>query len=292
MSRYRFIAAEQAHHPVALLCRVLGVSRSGYYAWRGRPASSRAIADRALTETIGQIHAKSRGTYGAPRVHAELALEHRVRCGRTRVARLMRLAGLVGCHRRRTVTTTRRDTTAPPAPDLVGRRFTADLPDILWVADITYLPTSQGFVYRAVVLDVCTRKVVGWAMADHLRAELVVSALEMALWRRDPATGLVHHSDRGTQYTSFAFGQRCHNAGIVPSMGSTGDCYDNALAESFFATLACELIARSRWRTQAEARMAVFDYIEVFYNSQRRHSALGFLSPADFERRCQPQAVA
>jgi putative transposase len=292
VSRYRFIDAEQAHHPVARLCRVLGVSRSGYYAWRTRPLSRRAEADARLAETIGRIHDRSRGTYGAPRVHAELRLEHAIRCGRKRVARLMRRAGLMGCHRRRAQRTTRRDEAAAPAPDLVGRKFAARAADRLWVADITYLPTWQGFLYLAVVLDAFSRKVVGWAMADHLRAELVVDALEMALERRRPAEGVVHHSDRGAQYTSLAFGQRCRRAGIAPSMGSTGDCYDNALAESFFATLECELIRRGRWRTHAEARLAVFEFVEAFYNARRRHSALGYLSPADFERRCLPEAVA
>jgi putative transposase len=292
MSRYRFIDVEQANHAVALLCRVLTVSRSGYYAWRGRPPSRRSTADAGLSTTIGQIHVRSRGTYGAPRIHAELRDDHAVRCGRKRVARLMRQAGLVGCHRRHAQRTTRRDETAAPAADLVHRTFTATAPDQLWVADITYLPTWQGFLYLAVVLDVFSRKVIGWAMADHLRSELVVAALEMALWRRRPASGVVHHSDRGSQYTSLAFGQRCHQAGIVPSMGSTGDCYDNALAESFFATLECELVATSQWRTQAEARTAVFEFLEVFYNVHRRHSALGYLSPADYERRCPLIAVA
>jgi putative transposase len=290
---YRLVAAEEATFPVSRLCRALGVSRSGFYAWRSRPPSSRAVADAALTATIKAVHAGSRGTYGAPRVHAELADAHGVRCGRKRVERLMRREGLAGCHRRRAARTTRRDETAAPAPDLVRRAFAADAPDRLWVADITYLPTWAGFLYLATVLDACTRRVVGWAMADHLRAELVVDALEMALWNRRPGAGLVHHSDRGSQYTSLAFGQRCRRAGVVPSMGSVGDAYDNALAESFFATLECELVARSRWRTHAEARTAVFDFIEAFYNPHRRHSALGYLSPAQFEaRRCPGQTTA
>lgn len=292
MSRFRFIDAEKATYPVARLCRALRVSRAGFYAWRSRPPSCRAVADRALTATICGVHAGSRGTYGAPRVHAELADAHGVRCGRKRVARLMRVAGLAGCHRRRRSRTTRRDQTAAPAPDRVHRAFAVAAPDRLWVADITYLPTWQGFLYLAVVLDACSRRVVGWAMADHLRAELVVAALEMALWNRRPAPGLVHHSDRGSQYTSLAFGQRCQRAGVLPSMGSRGDCYDNALAESFFATLECELVRRTRWRTHAEARTAVFDYLEAFYNPRRRHSALGYLSPVHFEaRRYPPQTT-
>jgi putative transposase len=175
-----------------------------------------------------------------------------------------------------------------PADDLVQRAFTATGPDQLWVADITYLPTWQGFLYLAVVVDAASRGVVGWAMANHLRTELVLDALDMALWNRRPAPGLIHHSDHGCQYTSLAFGRRCRAAGIAQSMGSVGDCYDNALAESFFATLECELIQRERWRTHAEARLAVFDYIEGFYNPRRRHSALGYLSPAEWERRLRP----
>lgn len=289
MSRYRFIAAEKEEHAVVRLCRLLGVSPSGYYAWCKRAPSARAQADARLSATIQQIHVASRATYGAPRVHAELAEAHRIRCGRKRVARLMRGAGLVGVCRRRTVRTTRRDSTAPLADDLVRRAFTAPAPNQLWVADITYLPTWQGFLYLAIVLDAYSRRIVGWAMADHLRAELVVEALDMALWNRRPAPGLIHHSDHGVQYTSLAFGRRCGEAGIARSMGSVGDCFDNALAETFFATLECELVARSRWRTHAEARMAVFDFIEAFYNPRRRHSALAYLSPVEYERRCQSQ---
>jgi putative transposase len=294
VNAYRLIASEEATYPIFLLCRVLRVARSGFYAWRSRPPSRRSVADAGLTATIKAVHAGSRGTYGAPRVHAELVDAHAVRCGRKRVARLMRAAGLAGCHRRRSTRTTRRDEAAAPAPDLVQRAFAADAPDRLWVADITYLPTWSGFLYLAVVLDACSRRVVGWAMADHLRAELVVEALEMALWNRRPSAGVVHHSDRGGQYTSLAFGQRCRRAGVVPSMGSTGDCFDNALAESFFATLECELVARSRWRTHAEARLAVFDFVEGFYNPRRRHSALGYLSPTHYEarRRLEHTAVA
>ena len=285
MSAYRLIAAEEATYPVSLLCRVLGVARSGFYAWRSRPPSGRSVADAALTSTIRAVHAGSRGTYGAPRVHAELTDAHAIRCGRKRVARLMRAAGLVGCHRRRSARTTRRDETAAPAPDLVQRTFAAAAPNALWTADITFLPTWSGFLYLAVVLDAFSRRVVGWAMADHLRAELVVAALEMALRHRRPAPGLIHHSDHGGQYSSLAFGRRCRDAGVVPSMGSVGDAYDNALTESFFATLECELVDRSQWRTHAEARSAVFEYIEGFYNPRRRHSALGYLSPTIFEDR-------
>jgi putative transposase len=285
VSRYRFIAAEEGQHAIARLCRVLQVSRAGYYAWRHRPPSARAQQDAVLTTTIQQIHTISRGTYGVPRIHAELRQEHQVRCGRKRVARLMRTAGLQGVCRRRATRTTRRDPAAVSGADLVQRQFRAAAPNQLWVADITYLPTWQGFVYLAVILDVFSRKVVGWSMAAHLRTELVLNALEMALTQRRPTAGVIHHADHGCQYTSLAFGRRCREAGVRLSLGSSGDCFDNALAESFFASLETELIDRACWRTSAEARLAVFDYIEIFYNSRRRHSALGYLSPAAYERR-------
>jgi putative transposase len=285
VSCYRLIEAEKAHHGVSRLCRVLGVSRAGFYAWQGRGPSARARQDEALTAQIRAIHQRSRGTYGAPRVHAELRLDHSVRVSRKRVARLMRSAGLVGCHRRRRRGLTRRDPQAAPAPDLVGRAFTAQRPDRVWTADITYIPTWSGWLYLAVVLDVFSRRVVGWAMADHLRTELVVDALDMAIWNRRPAAGLVHHSDQGCQYTSLAFGRRLREAGLVASMGSVGDCYDNAVTESFFATLECELLDRTRFATRTQARTAVFDYLEGFYNRIRRHSTLGYLSPTEYERR-------
>ena len=287
---FRFVAREKANYPVRTMCRVLGVSPSGYWAWTRRPASARAQRDRLLTRQIHVIHADSRGTYGVPRVHAELR-DTGFGCSRKRVARLMRTAGLEGVHRRRRTRTTLADRYAPPAPDLVQRTFSAPAPDQLWVADITYLPTWQGFLYLAVIVDAFSRRVVGWSMAGHLRTELILAAIEMAIARRSPPAGLVHHSDRGTQYTSIAFGLRCRRAGISLSMGRRGDAYDNALAESFFATLETELIDRSSWRTRAEARLAVFDYIEAFYNPRRRHSALGQVSPAEFERRYPAESV-
>jgi putative transposase len=289
VSCFRFIAAEQAHHPVARLCRALGVSRSGFYAWRSRPPSAHAVRDAALTGLIRQIHRRSHTTYGAPRVHAELRQAHHQRCARKRVARLMRQAGVEGCHRRRFMRTTKREPMAASAPDRLTRPFHADAPDCVWVADLTFVPLSHRFAYLAVVVDVFSRKVVGWAIADHLRSDLVIAALDLALARRGTVAGVVHHSDHGSQYTGLAFGQRCREASIVPSMGAVGDCYDNALAESFFATLETELIATSRWHTLAEARSAIFTFIETFYNPPRRHSSLGYLSPNAFEKEYERQ---
>jgi putative transposase len=275
-------------YPNATMCRLLGVSASGYYAWQDRPPSARSAADAVLLEHIREAHAQSYGTYGAPRLHAELAAKG-ILVGRKRVARLMRAAGLAGVSRRKGPRTTRRREGARPAPDLVERNFTAERPDQLWVADITYVPTWAGFLYLAVVLDAFSRRVVGWAMATHLRTQLVLDALEMALRQRRPQ-GVIHHSDQGSQYTSIAFGSRCRRAGVRPSMGSVGDCYDNALCESFFATLECELIDRRRFPSQSQARMAVFEFIEGWYNSRRRHSSIGYLSPINYERNQLPPA--
>jgi putative transposase len=275
--------AHQARHPIATMARVLGVSPSGYYAWCTRPASQRATVDARLTDTIRAIHTRSRETYGVPRIYAEL-VETDIHVGRKRIARLMRAAGLAGISRRKGTITTRRDRDARPAPDLVARNFTATAKDQLWVADITYIPTWAGFLYLAVVLDAWSRRIVGWAMATHLRTDLVLAALNMAVTQRRP-THVVHHSDQGCQYTSIAFGLRCREAGVRPSMGSVGDCYDNAMCESFFATLECELLDRRRFETQAVARMAVFDFIEGWYNTDRRHSGLGQVSPLNYERR-------
>ena len=276
------MSAHQAKDPVATLCRVLEVSPSGYYAWRKRPASQRAQADAVLLRQIRTAHETSRGTYGVPRIHAELAAAG-VRVGRKRVARLMQAAGIAGVSRRRWIATTTRSDAARPAPDLVQRQFQAEGPNRLWVADATYIPTWAGFLYLAIVLDVFSRKVVGWAMATHLRTELMLEALEMALGQRRPQA-VIHHSDQGTQYTSIAFGLRCQAAGVRPSMGSVGDAYDNAMAESFFATLECELLDRQRFATPAEAEAVVFEWIEGWYNPHRRHSSLGYRSPNEFER--------
>lgn len=274
--------ANQAEFPVRPMCRVLGLSPSGYYAWRQRAPSRRAVRDQVLLTEIRRIHEGSRRTYGRPRICAELRDEgHGV--GSKRVGRLMRGDGIRGASRRRKWRTTQRDQDARPAPDLVERNFSAEGPDQLWVGDITYVPTATGFLFLAVVLDAWSRRIVGWAMATHLRSELVLQALEMALGQRRPSS-VIHHSDQGTQYTSIAFGLRCKQAGVRPSMGSVGDAYDNAMCESFFATLECELLDRERFRNQAEARMKVFDFIEGWYNPRRRHSALGYRSPIEFER--------
>jgi transposase InsO family protein len=262
-------------------CRVLGVSRSGFYDWRSRRAGVRLLDDAYLEDKIRAAHAASRCTYGAPRVHAELRLGLGLRCGRKRVARLMRTAGLVGVshprkHRRRS---------PAPAPheDLVRRRFVADAPDRLWCTDITEHPTADGKLYCAVVLDVFTRQVVGWSIADHMRAELVVDALEMARWRRKPAPGTVVHSDRGAQYTSWIFGHRLRAAGLLGSMGRVASSVDNTMMESFFSTLQRELLDRRHWLTRRDLANAIFEWIEAWYNPIRRHSGLNYLSPIAFE---------
>jgi len=277
------VRANQAAYPVATMCRLLGVSTSGFYAWRDRAPSARAQLDAQLLVQIREVHQRSRQTYGRPRVHAEL-VEQGVRVGPKRVGRLMRAARLQGVSRRKGTYTTIRDANAHPAPDLVQRCFAAEAPDHLWVADITYVPTWTGFLYLAVVIDAFSRRVVGWAMQNHLRSELVLQALEMAYAQRRPGE-VIHHSDQGTQYTSIAFGARCREMGVRPSMGAVGDCFDNAMAESFFATLECELIDRRRFKNQADAEIAVFDFIEGWYNPQRRHSSLGYLSPMKYEQR-------
>ena len=266
------------------MCRVLRVSPSGYYAWLERAPSKRSMDDAVLVERIRAIHAESDATYGMPRVRAEL-IDQGVKVNGKRVARLMHANAIRGVSRRRGfVVTTKRDQRQRPAPDLVKREFKADGPNQLWVADMTYVPTWAGFIYLAIVLDVWSRRVVGWAIGEQMTAELVLTALNMALQQRRP-DGVIHHSDQGSQYTSIAFGERCKKMGVRPSMGTVGDAYDNAMAESFFATLECELIDRRSWQTKTEARLALFTYIEGWYNPRRRHSALGQTSPANFERK-------
>ena len=282
MNHYRFIHAERATYPIIVLCRVLRVARSAYYAWARRGVSARAQADEVLATQIAAAHARSRRTYGAPRIHAELRAQG-TRCARKRVARLMRAAGLVGCHRRRRTRTTVTEPTHVPAPNLVARDFTASAPDRLWLGDITYVPTHEGWLYLAVLLDAHSRRVVGWAMAEHLRSELAADALAMALRARRPPPGLVHHTDRGSQYTAATYRTRLADRAITASMSRAGECLDNAVAESFFATLKAELVDTRAWPTRAAARTAIFEWIEVWYNRQRRHSTLGYLTPVAHE---------
>jgi len=281
------MTANQAEYPVQSMSRTLGVSRSGFYAHLGREPCARSVADAELTKRIEAIHSTSKETYGAPRIHAELSDEG-VSIGRKRVERLMRAKGLKGVSRRKFVTTTVRDKRVRPANDLVDRNFYADAPNVLWVADITYVPTWAGFLYLSVVLDAFSRRIVGWAMGSDQRAQLVTDAMNMAITQRKPF-GVIHHSDQGSQYTSVAFGLRCKEMNVRPSMGSVGDCFDNAMCESFFATLECELLDRRKFKTKAEARIACFEFIEGWYNPSRRHSALGYQSPITYERKAEKQ---
>lgn len=278
------MSANQATYPVGVMCRLLSVSKSGFYAWDDRPMSPHERRDVELTALIHQIHQRSHRTYGAPRVYVELREAYGVRVGRKRVARLMRRAGLQGVQKRRFWCTTRSGKPERWAPDLVERRFVADRLDALWVADVTYVLTAEGFLYLAIVLDVFSRLVVGWAMADRLASELVLQALEMAYAQRGPRD-VIHHSDHGSEYTAIAFGTRCTKLGVRPSMGSVGDCYDNAMAESFFATLECEVLDQNHFQTRREARSAIFCWIHSWYNPTRRHSSIGYVSPQEFERR-------
>lgn len=266
MSCYYLIYAERANFPVRVLCKVLGVSRSGYYDWKMRPPSRTSRQDAALIEKIREIHRRSRQTYGSPAVHAELRA-HGSCYGRKRVERLMRKAGLQGCMRgRRRKGTTRRGKKIVPAEDLVKRNFVATQMDKVWVADITYVATAEGFLYLAFILDVHSRRIVGWAMESHLRSEFVVDALQMAVWRRKPAAGLIHHSDQGVQYTSLSFSERLREVGIKPSMGRTGTALDNAMAESFVSTLKAELVDGMKVATRQTAKSAIFEYLETFYD--------------------------
>ena len=292
MSSYTLIEAERTSFPVQFMCRMLEVSRSGYYGWRDRPPSKRSRENATLTEKVREIHRRSRETYGSPRVHAELRALG-TRCGRKRVARLMRQAGLRGCARGRGKRTARRSGRAVPAKDLLRRSFVATQMDKVWVADITYVATDEGFLYLAFILDVYSRRIVGWAMENHLRTELVVDALRMAVCRRKPAPGLVHHSDQGVQYTALSFSERLREVGITPSMGRTGSALDNAMAESFVSTLKAELVSRLEFPSRQAAKTAIFEYLETFYNTRRLHSALGYRSPADFEEdRIEEASVA
>ena len=282
--RYQFIATQASQYPVALLCRVLGVARSGYYAWRRRPTSRRAEANRQLAAQIQQVHAASRRTDGSPRVHAELRAQGTC-CSAKRVARLMRLGGIRACRPRRQRRTTDSRHTLPVAANLLDRAFGAPAANTKWAADITYVETGEGWLYLAVILDLFSRRVVGWAMQATRARALVLDALQMALQQRRPRAPLVHHSDRGSQYASGDYQGHLAAAGIQCSMSDPGDCFDNAPVESFFGTLKTELVYQQRFATRHEARQAIFDYVEVFYNRQRRHSALGYVSPVAFEAR-------
>ena len=280
---YAFVSAEKACYPIALMCRVLEVNRAAFYAWPDRTPSKRETANVALTERIVEIHAENLKAYGSRRIHAELRFADNLRVGLTRVERLMREANISGLVKRRRGRTTISVPGVRTAADLVERDFNPQAPDRLWTADITYIRTWEGWLYLASIIDCYSRRIVGWSMADHLRHELVVDALNMAIDRRRPGRGLIHHSDMGSQFTALVFGQRCRLAGINVSMGSKGDCFDNAVCESFHASIKKELLHRHSWPTKAEARTAVFDYIETFYNQRRRHSTLGYIAPALYE---------
>jgi putative transposase len=279
------VKTNQATLPVGVMCRLLSVSRSAFYAWHDRPMSARARTDVELTALIRQIHASSYGgTYGAPRIHRELRETYGIRIGRKRVERLMRCAGLQGVQKRRFRCTTRSGAPERFAPDLVQRHFAADRPNTLWLADVTYVSTAEGFLYLAAVLDVFSRLIVGWAMDERLGSQLVLSALRMAYAQRRPRE-VIHHSDHGSEYTAVAFGKRCKLLGIQMSMGSVGDCFDNAMMESFFSSLEAEVLDRNRFGTREEARRAIFSWVAGWYNLRRRHSGVGYLSPQEFEKR-------
>jgi putative transposase len=283
VSAYRIISAERASFPVSVMCEVLGVSRSGFHGWESRAPSNRALSDAWLTSRITEIHEQARGVYGSRRVQAELRLGQGIQVSRKRIRRLMAQAGISGLVKVKRGRTTIRVPGVRVADDLVERKFRPDAPNVLWVADITYLRTWEGWLYLAAVQDAYSRRIVGWAMTEHMRTELVADALQMAVHRRQPQPGLIHHSDQGSQYVALGFGQQARDAGIAVSMGSRGDAYDNAVAESFFATIKKELVHRQPWPNRRDLSSAVFEYIEAFYNRQRRHSTLGYLSPEEYE---------
>ena len=277
------IEAEKAHFPIRMMCRLLKVSPSGYYASRGRPPSKRAVEDAALTLRIREVHLKSRGTYGSPRMHAELRWQG-FRVGENRVARLMRKDGISARLKRRWRRTTDSGHTLPVAPNVLEQAFTVDAPNRVWATDITYIWTLEGWLYLAVVEDLFSRRIVGWSMAEHMRTELVLGALDMAIGNRLPEGRLLHHSDRGSQYASFTYQKRLEKQGITCSMSRRAQCLDNAVVESFFGTLKRELVHRRTWLSREQAKAAIYEYIEVFYNRWRRHSTLGQVSPAEYER--------
>ncbi len=289
--RYPFILSEKANFPVVILCRVLQVSRSGFYDWCGYQPCARDVEDRRLKTEIVAIHKASRKTYGSPRVHAELQVRE-VAVSRKRIARLMREAGLTGLPPRPFRHTTDSDHDQPVAKNVLDRQFEVTGPNQAWVADITYVRTWEGWLYLAVVIDLFSRRVVGWALADHLRSDLVLGALHMALGLRQPGSRLLHHSDRGSQYASKDYQDLLADRNICCSMGRRGNCWDNAVVESFFGTLKTELIYRRSWPSRRKAEVAIAEYLGVFYNRHRRHSYLGFLSPADYEESFETAALA
>jgi transposase InsO family protein len=281
--RFRFIEDRRADYPVALMCEVLGVSPAGYYAWRSRPESRRSAANRALVDDIKRVHRDTRGRYGSPRIHVELKAQGRG-ASRGRIERLMRRHGIRAIMARpRRVRTTDSRHDLPIAPNLLDRSFSATAPNQVWLADITYIETDQGWLYLAAVMDLYSRRIVGWAMADHLRASLPLAALRMAISAQRPGVGLIHHSDRGVQYASADYRKLMQSAGLRASMSRKGDCYDNAPMESFFHTLKTELVHHRHYATRIEATRDIFAYIEGFYNRTRRHSAIGYISPIEME---------
>lgn len=289
--RFAFIEAEKARYPVRLMCKVLQVSKAGFYAWASRSESIRSIENRKLVTEIRAIHAESRQTYGSPRVHAELQARGRD-VGKNRIARLMNENGIESRRKKKFRRTTDSRHKLPVAANIVARNFSASAPDQVWVTDITYIWTREGWLYLAAILDLYSRQVVGWAASASLHRELVFEALDEALRRRDVRPGLIHHSDRGCQYASRDYRRRLEANGIVCSMSRKGDCWDNAIGESFFATLKGEMVDRADFVTRAQAINALFDYIEVFYNRQRRHSSLGYITPVEFEQRFHGHQLA
>jgi transposase InsO family protein len=282
--KYHFIKQYKQEFPVAVMCQVLGVSESGFYAWRKRPACRRHQEDAQLTQEIRQVFVAHRGRYGSPRISRELRDQGR-HVARKRVARLMQEAEMSARHKRRRVQTTKRDATHPVAPNILNREFTAAEPNTKWVTDITSIPTTQGWLYLAVMLDLYSRTVVGWSMSDCCDEELAENALNMAVARRCPKVGFLHHSDRGCQYTSQAYRQRLEQVGAVVSMSRKGNCWDNAAMESFFGSLKEECVGNQVYVSHEQARQALFEYLEIYYNRQRRHSTLGYVSPLVYEQR-------
>lgn len=289
--RFAFIDAEKATFPIAMSCAVLGVSRAGFYAWRTRPPAARTLADQRVALAVAAIFTEYKRRYGSPRVQRELASRGQ-HIGRRRVARLMRTHGLRARQPRRFRTTTDSQHSLPIAPNVLARRFTVRAPNTVWVSDLTYVWTNEGWLYLLVILDLFSRRIVGWTLGERMTRQLALDALTMARTHRAPPRGLLFHSDRGSQYASADFSQQLAAHGIVASMSRRGDCWDNAVAESFFSTFKLELVYETAWLTRAEARVAIFEYLERFYNGQRMHSALGYVSPIAFERQHEQQQRA